>query len=50
MLVPQAQLTGSLIDTGEGYHLRSAEHENIPLSLFPSDIFHFPLVARPVSN
>jgi hypothetical protein len=43
----RAQPTWSLIDTGEGYHLRSSEHENRPLSPFPSGILQFPLVAPP---
>jgi hypothetical protein len=37
----------SSINTGGGYHLRSSEHENRPLSTFPSGILHFPLVALP---
>jgi hypothetical protein len=41
----RAQSTRSLIDTGGGYHLRSSEYENRPLSTFPSGILHFPLVA-----
>jgi hypothetical protein len=44
----RAQPMRSLIDTGRGYHLRSFEYENRPLSTFPSGILHFPLVARPV--
>jgi hypothetical protein len=40
-----AQLTRSLINTGRGYQLQSSEHENSPLSSFPSGILHFPLVA-----
>jgi hypothetical protein len=43
----RAQLMRSLIDTGEGYHLRSSKYENRPLSTFPSGILHFPLVASP---
>jgi hypothetical protein len=43
----RAQPTWSLIDTGGGYHLRSSEYENIPLSTFPSGTLHFPLVAPP---
>jgi hypothetical protein len=30
-----------------GYYLRSSDHENSPLSSFPSDILQFPLVAPP---
>jgi hypothetical protein len=30
-----------------GYHIQSSEHENIPLSTFPSDILLFPLVVLP---
>jgi hypothetical protein len=41
----RAQPTWSLIDTGGGYHLRSSEDENRPLSTFTSGILHFPLVA-----
>jgi hypothetical protein len=36
-----------LIDIGGGYHLRSSEYENIPLSTFSSGILHFPLIAPP---
>jgi hypothetical protein len=43
----RAQPTQSLIDTGGGYHLRSSEYENRPLSTFQSGILHFPLVAPP---
>jgi hypothetical protein len=35
----------SSINSGGGYHLQSSEYENIPLSIFPSGIFHFPLIA-----
>jgi hypothetical protein len=31
----RAQLTRSLVDAGEGYHLRSFEYEKGPLSLLP---------------
>jgi hypothetical protein len=41
----RAQPTRSLINTCGGYHLRSSEYENRPLSTFPSGILHFPLVA-----
>jgi hypothetical protein len=43
----RAQPTWSLIDTCGGYHLRSSEYENRPLSTFPSGILHFLLVAPP---
>jgi hypothetical protein len=43
----KAQLTQSLIDTGGGYHIRSSEYDNRPLSPFPSGILYFPLVAPP---
>jgi hypothetical protein len=40
----RTQPTRSLIDTDGGFHLRSSEYENNPLSTFPSSILHFPLV------
>jgi hypothetical protein len=40
-----AQLMQSLIDTRGGYHIRSSEYENMPLSPFPSGSHHFTLVA-----
>jgi hypothetical protein len=40
----------STIDIGGSYHLRSSEYENRLLSIFPSGILHFPLVAHPVSH
>jgi hypothetical protein len=42
-----AQPMRSIINIGRGYHLQSFEHENKPLSIFPSNILHFPLVALP---
>jgi hypothetical protein len=42
-----AQPIQSIINIGRGYHLQSSEHENKPLSTFPSNILHFPLVAPP---
>jgi hypothetical protein len=35
MLIPQGPTIRSLIDSGGGYHLRSFEHENTPLSTLP---------------
>jgi hypothetical protein len=35
-----AQPTRSLIDTGGGYHLRTSEYDNRPLSTFPSGTLH----------
>jgi hypothetical protein len=46
----RAQPTWSLIDSGEGYHIRSSEYENRPLSSFPSGIFHFPKLPCSVSH
>jgi hypothetical protein len=37
----------SLIDTGGSYQIQSSQHENRPLSPFPSNILHFPLIALP---
>jgi hypothetical protein len=45
--IVNACYTWPLINTGGDYHLQSFEHENRPLSPFPSSIFHFPLVAPP---
>jgi hypothetical protein len=42
-----AQPMRSLVDTGEGYNHQSSEHENRPLSPFPSGILHFVVVAPP---
>jgi hypothetical protein len=37
----------SLIDSGGGYHLRSSEYKNRPLSPFLSGILYFSLIALP---
>jgi hypothetical protein len=43
----RAQPTQSLIDSGGGYHIKSSEYENRPLSTFPSGILHFSLLVLP---
>jgi hypothetical protein len=47
MLVSQGPTNAILNRHRWGYHLRSFKYENRSLSLFPSGILHFPLVASP---
>jgi hypothetical protein len=49
-LFNRAQLMWAFIDTGGGYHLGAPNIRLDHSSSFPSNILHFPLIARPVSN
>ena len=47
ILFIRTQPTRALTDSAGGYHLRSSEFQIRPLTSFPSNILHFPLIAPP---